>query len=332
MESVLVTGASGFTGSALTNELAARGYQVTALVRETSDLSLLNQAHLESGQVKLHRGDVRDAQAVNAAVQGVDTVYHIAALYRTAKHSDQAYWDVNVAGTQNVLDAAKQHSVRRTLHCSTIGVHGGVKEIPADEESAYDPSDVYQVTKLEGERLAQKAIAAGQAVSIVRPAGIYGPGDMRFLKLFSMVKSERFIMFGSGETLLHMVFIQDLVSGMILAATEDGGLGQTMILAGEEYVSLNDLVKLVGEATGSSGRPWRFPMGPLMVAATLCEFACKPLGIEPPLHRRRAAFFTKDRAFSIERAKRLIGYAPEVSLQVGLQRTADWYAERNLLR
>lgn len=331
MPTVLVTGANGFTGSALANELARRGNEVRAFVRESSDLSLINKESLDQDHIQLYRGDVRDQETVEAAVEGVDFVYHIAALYRVAKHPDQTYWDVNVQGTRNVLDAAKRHNVKRTLHCSTIGVHGGVDEIPATEASAYSPSDIYQITKLEGEKLAQQAIASGQPVSIVRPAGIYGPGDLRFLKLFSMVKSGRFIMFGSGQTFMHMVYIDDLVSGMIQTVESEAGLGKTVILAGEEYVTLKDLVRLVAKATNAKPPRWQLPIWPLMTAAAVCEWVCKPFGVEPPLHRRRAAFFTKDRAFSIDRAKQVIGYQPKVNLETGLQHTADWYFRQNLL-
>ena len=328
MAKVLVTGASGFTGSQLANELARRGNSVRALVRKTSDLKLLDQQH---ENLQLVYGDLRDEVSIDNAIAGVDHVYHVGALYRVAKHSDQTYWDVNVGGTKHVLEASAKHDVSRVLHCSTIGVHGGVDEIPANEDSAFSPSDIYQITKLEGEKLASQAIQNGQPVSVVRPAGIYGPGDLRFLKLFSMVKSGRFVMFGSGNTFMHMVFIDDLVHGMIQAVEHPDGVGKTMILAGDEYVTLNKLVSLVAAATTSPHRTWKLPMWPLMAAATMCEFACKPVGIEPPLHRRRAAFFTKNRAFSIERARQAIGYEPQIGLAVGLGRTADWYLKNKLL-
>lgn len=328
---VLVTGASGFTGSHLANTLARSGHHVRALVRKDSDISVLDANLVDSKQITLFEGDLRDEAAMHKAVDDTDAVYHIAALYRSAKHSDDVYSDVNVGGTRNILGAAEKHGVGRVVHCSTIGVHGGVSEVPATEESAFEPGDIYQVTKLEGEKLAQAAIRDGQPVTIVRPAGIYGPGDLRFLKLFSMVQSGKFIMFGSGETYMHMVYIDDLVRGMMQAAEHPNGVGKTLILAGAEYSSLNELVKLVAAATETRPPRWRLPLWPLMTAATICEGACRPFGIEPPLHRRRAAFFTKNRAFSIERAKREIGFEPQVDLQTGIRRTADWYKAQGML-
>jgi len=331
MTEVLVTGASGFTGSQLANELARRNFHVRAMVRDTSDVSLLDESLIHAGSIKLVYADIRDQQAVAKAVDGVTHVYHIAALYRVAKHPDQMYWDVNVEGTRNVLQSSARFHVERVMHCSTIGVHGGVEVVPADEDSPYAPSDVYQVTKLEGEKLAQQAIQEGQPVCIVRPAGIYGPGDLRFLKLFSLVKSGRFIMFGSGRTLMHMVYRDDLVRGMIQAVDHENGVGKTMILAGKKYVCLNTLVREVANAVNVKPPRMRLPLWPLMTAATMCEWTCRPFGIEPPLHRRRAAFFTKDRAFSIQRAQEVIDYQPQVDLPTGLRRTAEWYAAQNLL-
>ena len=328
---VLVTGASGFTGSHLAHLLADEGYEVRALVRPNADVSALDAAHIQSGAIQLVEGDLLHHKTIERAIAGCRHVYHVAALYRAAKHPDQMYWDVNVGGTNAVIEACQQHGVERFLHCSTIGVHGGVDTIPADEQAPFAPSDIYQQTKLAAEQDVRTAHASGLPITIVRPAGIYGPGDLRFLKLFTLVKSGRFIMFGSGETFLHLVFVEDLVRGMLLAVEHPGGLGATMILAGEEYVSLNQLVRLVAQATNATTPRWRFPLWPLMTAAAGCEWLCRPLGIEPPLHRRRAAFFSKNRAFSIEHAQQAIGFAPQISLPEGLQRTADWYTSKNLL-
>jgi nucleoside-diphosphate-sugar epimerase len=325
---VLVTGATGFTGNHLARALLAAGREVRVLVRGEAKYDCP-----VTGVVQVMRGDLRSAKEVEAAVAGVDVVYHVAALYRAAKHADQLYWDVNVGGTQHVLDAARRQGVQRVVHCSTIGVHGGVAEAPANEEAPFDPGDIYQVTKLAGEQLAQAAFAKDIPGVVVRPAGIYGPGDMRFHKLFLLVRQGRFVMFGSGQVNLHMVYVDDLVTGMMQCAESPRALGRTYILGGPEYATLNELVRLVAQAVGAKrSRPLlRLPLSPLMAAATLCEWCCRPLGVEPPLHRRRAAFFTKNRGFTIERARAEIGYEPQVPLAVGLRRTAAWYRSQNLL-
>ncbi|OLT55157.1 hypothetical protein BI334_32785, partial [Moorena producens 3L] len=231
---MLVTGASGFTGSHLTHWLADQGYLVRALVRPSADVSALDTEKRRIGRIELFEGDLLQHETIEQAVAGCEHVYHVAALYRAAKHPDQLYWDVNVGGTSAVVEACRQHGVARLLHCSTIGVHGGVEEVPANEQSPFAPSDIYQRTKLAAEQCVQQSQSQGLPVTIVRPAGIYGPGDMRFLKLFTLVKTGRFIMFGSGQTLLHLVFVDDLVRGMWQAVEHPGGLGATLILAGEE--------------------------------------------------------------------------------------------------
>jgi len=190
---VLVTGASGFTGGALARKLVEQGNEVVALVRNSSDTTQLDT------KIVLCHGDITDRNAVIQAAQGVDIIYHIAAVYRTAGHADEYYHAVNVRGVQNVIDAAKEHNVSRTVHCSTIGVHGDIKVIPSTEESPFNPGDIYQRTKLAGEELFANAMAHGLPGSIVRPGAIYGPGDMRLLKMFKQIKRGFFPLFGGGK-------------------------------------------------------------------------------------------------------------------------------------
>jgi len=317
---VLVTGATGFTGGRLAVELAARGNQVRAMVRNGSDTSFL-----EGHGIEFFEGDITDEDAVDRAVQGCEKVYHIAACFRTAGHPDSYYHDVNYSGAQYVLDAAKKHGCERVAHCSTIGVHGSVKKIPSDESAPYAPCDIYQRTKLEGEKLAIERQKRGQPVSIFRPAGIYGPGDMRLLKLFKTIHSGRFRMVGPGTVNFHMVYIDDLVDGIILCGEKEAALGETFILCGPKYVALKELVKLVADAVGVEPPHGHIPLAPVYAAAVMCEAVCIPLRIEPPLHRRRVGFFTKNRSFTHAKAQQVIGYEPKVSTAEGVKRTADWY-------
>jgi nucleoside-diphosphate-sugar epimerase len=324
---VLVTGATGFTGGHLSRALRQRGHPVRALVRPGAQVDALKALGVE-----LVEGDVCRRHDVVRAAAGVERIYHIAALFRTAGHPDSLYYDVNVRGTEHVLEAAHRHRVARTIHCSTIGVHGHIKEIPCTEDSPFNPGDIYQETKLEGELKARAAFSGGLPGVIFRPAGIYGPGDLRFLKLFKTVHNRSFRMFGSGETLWHPVYIADLVDGIMLCGEHPAALGRTFILAASRYVTLNELIAQIADAVGVSPPRGRLPYWPLLAGAVACEELCHLLRINPPLHRRRVAFFVKNRAFSIDRAQRELGYSPKVDLPEGLRRTAHWYLEQGHLR
>ena len=324
----LVTGATGFTGGHLARELQRKGYAVRALVRDANAATA--RALLESG-MELAEGDVGEPEALDRATAGCTHVFHIAAVYRTANHPDSYYRRINTDSVRYVLDAARKHAVRRVVHCSTGGVHGDVREMPANEQTAYNAGDIYQRSKLEGELLAQAAMREGAPVSVVRPTGIYGPGDLRFLKLFRTIHSGAFRMFGSGEIAYHMTYIDDLVQGIVLAGEHSAAVGEIFLIASDEYTTLNDLVRTIADALDVAPPRGHLPMAPLLAAATLCEWMCRPLGIDPPLHRRRCEFFTKARAFSNAKAKRLLGFQPEVPLEEGVRRTIAWYREQGLL-
>jgi len=324
---VLVTGATGFTGGALARRLASHNAPVRALVRDSARAAPLAELGIEIAQ-----GDLCDPAALREAMRGVDVVYHIAALYRQQGVEPRLFREVNGTAVQHLLDAAIEAGVSRFVHCSTIGVHGDVKRPPAAEDAPFAPGDLYQESKLEGERIAARYMVEGRLpITIFRPAGIYGPGDLRFLKLFRGIKRGRFPMIGDGRTLWHGVYIDDLVDGIVRCGTADQAVGETFILGGPEYTTLNELVALVAYAVDASPPRLRIPLAPVYAAAAACEAVCRPLGLEPPLHRRRVDFFTKSRAFDISKARRELGYAPQVSIREGVARTSAWYAEQGLL-
>jgi nucleoside-diphosphate-sugar epimerase len=286
---------------------------------------------LEADGIEVVEGDVADAAAVERAAVGTSHIFHIAAVYRTANHPDSYYYAVNRDSVAHVLAAAEKHGVGRIVHCSTCGVHGDVAEIPGSEETPFNPSDVYQESKLAGEMLAREGIAAGAPVSIVRPTGIYGPGDTRFLKLFRTIGNRTFRMVGSGEIAYHMSYIDDLVRGIILCGEHPAAIGEAFLIGSDSYTTLNGLVQEIAATLDVPPPRGHIPVAPVMTAAALCELVCRPFGIDPPLHRRRVSFFTKARAFSVGKAKRVIGYEPRVPLAEGLSRTVEWYRAKGYL-
>jgi dihydroflavonol-4-reductase len=318
---VLVTGATGFTGGHLARALARRGDAVRALVRDESRTRALG----EQG-VTLAVGDLADAPSLGRATRDVDVVYNIAALYREAGLPDETYRAINAGSVRTLIEAAAKSGVRRVVHCSTVGVHGDVEHPPANEDAPLRPGDVYQRTKLEGEEAARRASAeTGVEVVIARPTGIYGPGDRRLLKLFRGVARRRFVILGSGRIYYHLTYIDDLVEGFRLCGEVPAAAGRTYILAGGEVTTLNELVARIASEAGVAPISWHLPVWPFWLAGAICEGVCAPLGVAPPLYRRRVDFFTKSRAFDIIRARQELGFAPAVGLTEGIRRTLDWY-------
>jgi dihydroflavonol-4-reductase len=327
---VLVTGATGFTGGHLARALAGRGYGVRALVRDAARAT--GPTGLTGSGIELAVGDLEDRASLDRAVRGVDVVYHVAAIYRQAGLAKAKYRAVNATAVRSVIEAAAAAGARRVVHCSTVGVHGDVEHPPAGEDAPLRPGDVYQETKVEGEAMARQAAAeTGVAVVIARPTGIYGPGDRRLLKLFRGVARRRFVVLGSGQIYYHLTYIDDLVEGFRLCGEVPAAAGRTYILAGGEATTLDELVRRVAEEAGVKPPRLHLPVWPFWAAGALCEMLCAPLGIEPPLYRRRVDFFTKSRAFDISRARAELGYAPQVSLREGIRRTLKWYKEARWL-
>lgn len=322
-----VTGASGFTGSYLARRLLADGNQVRVMVRRTEDA-----ARFAAEGMEVVEGDIRDVDAHQELVDGAGVVYHIAAMFREAKFPESEYLAVNRDATLQLAQAAQTAGVRRFVHCSTIGVHGDIEHPPGDEESPFQPGDPYQRTKLAGE---QAVRAFGDSnpleVVVVRPASIYGPGDLRLLKLFRMIHKGRWFVLGSGDALFHLVYVEDLVDGFIRAAHTEGVDGEVFIVAGGEAVSQNELASRIARIMGVRDRFPHFPAWPFQVLGSVVETVCVPLRIDPPIYRRRVDFFTKSRSFKIDKAERMLVYQPRVSVDEGLTRTFEWYRDEGLL-
>ena len=321
----LVTGGTGFTGGQLCKRLVEQGHQVRTIARKPE-----TAAHLKRMGVEVIPGDIQDlATALNATAE-VEQVYHLAAVFRKEGVPRRTFWDVNVTGTENLLKASLSNDVAKFIHCSTVGVHGAIERPPATEGTPYHPGDHYQESKTEAEKIAIRYMQR-IPMTVVRPAGIYGPGDLRFLKLFKAIHHRRFWMIGNGDVFYHLTYIDDLVDGILLCGSRSEALGRVYIIAGNEYVTLNTLVGLISETLSVNPPKRHIPFWPVYTLGFACELICKPLGINPPLYRRRVDFFRKHRAFDISKASKELGFEPKTDLKTGISLTAEWYRQQGLL-
>jgi len=325
---VLVTGGTGFTGKALVKRLLELGHQVVALDYKEG----LKTQELRDWGAEVVIGSVTDAAAVEKCMEGVDIVHHLAAAFRELNVPNQFYWDVNVGGTHTVLEHAAKQQVKKFIYCSTCGVHGNIDHPPAGEDAPIAPADYYQQTKYEAEPVVQEYFRRGMKTVILRPAAIYGPGDPeRFQMIFRRVAKGFFPMFGDGKTYYHPLYIDNLIDAFLLCMEPGKGDGEAYLIADEEYVEIEDLVRRVARALDTEVKIPHFPVMPVVVVGHIFEKLCKPFGITPPIFPRRVDWYRQNRAFSIKKAQKELGDRPTVDLDEGLRRTGAWYREEGLI-
>ncbi len=329
---ILITGAAGFIGGALFNRIAGYGLRPTATVLYPEELALFRARDQEAVILDLTSDDPWDP-----ILEEIDIVFHIAAMFQEIGSSRQAYEKANHHGALKLARTAARAGVERFVHCSTVGVYGNVKEVPATETSPFNPMDEYHETKLAGElailEWGRSIPMDGMVVVVNRPAMVYGPGDMRLLKLFKAILSKKFLMIGSGETLAHLGYIEDQVESFLLCAVaprENVHL-QAFNIASGDPMTLSKFCQQIADIGGVPLSKHKVPIAPVWLAGLLCEIVCKPLGIKPPLCRRRVGFFTHNRAFEYSKAQKNLRYQPVWGSRAGIAETIRWYRENNLL-
>lgn len=325
---ILVTGGTGFTGSALVLRLIENGHKVRSLDYQKGICS----EELMNAGAEMITGSITDADLVDRSTEGMDVVFHLAAAFRELDVPDSHYYDVNVNGTRHVMESAVKHKLTKVVYCSTQGVHGHIQSPPGNENSPIAPADYYQETKYLGEKVVNEFSQSTILSTIIRPTAIYGPGDPgRFLMIYKWAKKGFFPMFGSGRTYYHPVYIDNLVDAFMLSMDFKTGNGETYIIADDQYFSIKELVVKTGSAMGLNIKVVHMPLLPLIIAGHICEKACKPFGIAPPIFPRRVDWFRQVRAFNIDKAKRELQYEPGIGIDEGLKRTAGWYLSEGYL-
>lgn len=317
----MITGGGGFIGSHLVDRQLALGHRV-----RTVDLDVGRLAHAAGHpRLDLLVGDLADPSTREKVVQGIDIVYHLASAHLDVRQSETQYRAVNVDATLGLVRAARASGIRRFVHCSSVGVIGDVKNPPADEDTPCVPTNTYERTKLEGERAAlQHARENGLELVVARPAWVYGPRCPRTRKLLRAVATGHLVIFGDGKNLRHPVYVSDVVHGLELCGQEPEIGGGIYILAGAESITVKQLLKVVSDALDVPEPGLHVPLPLGRFAGRLAETAWKPLGRIPPFSARSIDFFSKNNAYSIERARRDLGFVPQVEFSSGIRQTLRW--------
>jgi len=323
---LLVTGGTGFIGSHLAEEGRRRGAQVVVLGLADRPEEKANAALLASQGVEILPGSITDGELCARAMRGVTHVFHLAVAMREGGKSDQFFETVNLEGTRSLLNAGGSGRVERFVYCSTIGIYGHRAPGITTEQSPLRPGNIYERTKVAAERMVRELAADGNVhYTILRPADVYGPRDQRLLKLFKGVSQGRFPLFGDGSGRRHMVYVDDVVSAFFAACERPEAVDEGMIVAGPRPCTLRELIETVRQFTGSARYGFRLPLAPMLATAAVVEDVCQALRLDPPIYRRRMDFFTSDSAFDTSRARRLLGWAPQVDLAEGIRRTYEAY-------
>jgi nucleoside-diphosphate-sugar epimerase len=315
---VLITGAGGFIGSHLVDSQLQQGHDVRAV-----DLHIDRLRHwADSPCLEVIAGDITDDGLTKSLTEGVDVVYHLASAHLDVGLSPERYRRVNLGATVALLESSMGAGVSRFVHCSSVGVIGDVEAPPADETTECHPTNIYEQTKLEGERAAlDYAHRTGFSVVVVRPAWVYGPRCPRTAKLIRTIAKGRFPIFGSGKNMRHPIYISDAIHGLELCGSTQDNEGEVFIIAGETPLESRELVDVISQELNVRMQKIHLPLFLGRAAGTMLEVLFKWIGRRPPFSRRSMDFFLKENAYSIAKARQRLGYQPQVDLRTGIRKT-----------
>jgi len=329
---VLVLGGTGFIGSHLVKRLANNGFDVVVPVRKES-----NRESLSAGSVQVAEADLLRPGSLDGLMEGIDTVFHLAAVRGSGwSFSDEDVYRVNVGITRNLMEAAVFQGVKHCVYVSSVSVYGHPKGVLVGEEYPCSPITRYGETKYESEKMVEGFHQRDKVLStIIRPVITYGPGDTRGMvaKLISLINLNRYLTVGNGENRVHLIYINDLIDGLMLALNNPAVLGRTYIFAGEEPITINRLVGIISGSLGKRVINLHIPIWFARLAAHLMEFSYRLLDIhnEPLLTLDKIDIMCRDRAFDFKRAKEDLQFAPKVGYAEGIERTVAWLKAAELI-
>ncbi len=318
-KNVLITGADGFIGSHLAEHLLEKGYRVKAFVMYNSFgtsgwMDTLPPKVLD--KVEIFAGDIRDPNGVRTAMEGIDIVFHLAALIAIpySYHSPDNYVDTNIKGTLNVLQAARQLKTGKVLVTSTSEVYGTAQYVPIDEKHPFQGQSPYSATKIGADRIAESFYRSfGTPVTIVRPFNTYGPRQSARAVIPTIItqllNGETKIKLGDTRPSRDLLFVKDTVRGFSAIAESGKTTGEEINIASGSEISVGDLAeKLIGMINP------------------------KAKIIKDSQRIRPAASEVMRLCGSNKKIRKLTGWKPGYSLDKGLQETISWFSDKNNLK
>jgi nucleoside-diphosphate-sugar epimerase len=323
---IAVTGAAGSLGQAVLERLLSAGHHVRALVRTQTQADKLARANLE-----IIVGDLRDDLTLRRLLEGSGVVLHLAAWM--GKPFDEALaQEVNVTATERVVRLAAESGVKRVVLASSVAVYGPVLGGTFTEVSPVSKvGDLYSDTKADAESVARAAASeTGIELVVLRPAMIYGPGSPSWTVLpFEGIRNGTPMIIGSGEDLLNPVYVDDVARAFELAAFNPAAAGETFNISGEA-TAWNTFFGHYARMSGATLR--RLPAPIAQVGAGVGERVTRALGKRPQVMAQMVGVMTSQATFSGQKAKEVLGWEPQVSLEEGMNRTETWLREHGYIK
>jgi dihydroflavonol-4-reductase len=324
----LVTGANGFVGSHLVEGLLERGYRVRGLVRKTSNLRWLSGLEFEHIY-----GDIADKDSLKGVFENVDLVFHSAGLTK-AKNKEE-YFSANAEGTRNLAEACLEENpkLQRLVYISSQAAVGpGADERPLNENASCRPITDYGESKLAGEKIVLQH-SSQLPITIIRPPAVYGPRDAGVLGFFKVVSKGFRVSFGKGESFLSLVYVKDLVDGIIQAAENPGSVGQIYFIADDKVYSWKEAFSIIATALDKRTVPLRIPKSVVFFLAFISENFSKVLGKTAAFNTQKAKEITQRYwGLDVSKAKAELGYSPKYGFERGAAETVRWYQDMGWLR
>jgi dihydroflavonol-4-reductase len=324
---VLVTGGTGFLGTSLARRLLCEGARVRVLARSRTKAKPLAGMGAE-----VVIGDVTDRAAVEAAVQGMHVVYHLAGPLLVPGIPASEYRRTHVLGTTLLLDCCgRAPGVERFVYCSTTGVLGVTGDRPTNENAPLRPTNVYEQAKADAETEVRRRWRDCLPVVIARPGLVYGPGDIHLLPFFQTILRHRFRPIGRRKALLHPIYIDDITEALVLCGQRRAAIGECFHLAGKEPVPISELASAIARAEGTKLPPGSIPVLAARVVAGLGDRLPPGMRQRAPLTSSRLDFLTHSRVYDVSKTARLLGFAAPTDLPTGLAQTVAWYRQHGYL-